>query len=800
MEGAIMRARILGGCLVALTLAVAPPSAAEDDAVPCERALAKASTKFVGATFKSIQGCLLLKGAGKLPPGACRLLGTTTGHARTDAAVAHAESRLEKGLTACSDRRLAGMAYTAACGDVTPTSTFTRGDLTHCIGRTHRAAVQSLVSIQFPQQTDDCGDGITQDEEDCDPVGAPSGCAEGETCVPGGTPDGCTCIENGSAGACGNGTVDAGEGCDPAAVPTGCAAGLDCRGAGTADQCTCASPTTDECVGECSPACPAGQRCVCECVGPTAMCGNGQKETGEQCDPMANPSGCAPGLVCGAPGTPEQCTCFSSGDQCGNGVLDEGEACDPALPNTCDPGEVCLDSGALACTCGAPPANCGNGRIEWGEQCDPSASPTGCPNDKTCGARGTEAACTCTKGGVGAMCGNGTLDAGEQCDPAASPTGCGAGETCSGQCTCSGGPSQCGNGTLDAGEQCDPAANPPGCPPGVTCSATCTCGPAGATTTSTTPTGGTTTTSTPTGGTTTTTIPVDGCCGEEQIVTVSTPGTLKVSTLPEFPFPSGVLTTMNAGPPDANCRHEVIVPSGGFSVPTFCIPALGFTSDVIVTGCAGGTADGRGVLWDGGAPPSGAGCGDADVSKVGDTTAAPCGSLGSGCTTAPGAAGGDNLGDIDTTRGNGTCDGPGVHTQLDLPGQSITWVDADGGCPDADGVFDEGADTLVTNFSFILSPTTAEATAAFVDKNGDGCAKAGNGPTGPVTLTGSPAPGPCCQVGQQTTVVSVGAAFTGGAPLFDLIFSSSVPAAITQCNPFPGAGTCNIDTQGGCID
>jgi hypothetical protein len=44
------------------------------------------------------------------------------------------------------------------------------------------------------------------------------------------------------------------------------------------------------------------------------------------------------------------------------------------------------------------------------------------------------------------------------------------------------------------------------------------------------------------------------------------------------------------------------------------------------------------------------------------------------------------------------------------------------------------------------------------------CKRAGSGPDGPITLTGSLAPGPCCTVGQPTTVVAAGIAFTGAAP------------------------------------
>ncbi|HZP40234.1 MAG TPA: hypothetical protein VFD84_01840 [Candidatus Binatia bacterium] len=470
--------RILAGCIAALGLAFVPPAATAATPIRCERALAKASAKFVGAAFKSAQRCVVLRQANKLPATACSLMAESIGSPKLDQALAHATARLAKGTSPCTDGMLADMGFQAACSDVNDGGAFTRADLNSCIAHTHRQAVQALVSIQFPLGTSSCGDGVIDVDEDCDPVASPSGCATGETCVAAGTPDECTCIEAG-AGTCGDGTVDTGEQCDPAAQPTGCPAGMNCSAS-----CACESQSAT-CQGTCTPACGAGQTCRCECAGaPTGACGNGTRDAGEQCDPLANPSGCAAGMICGAPGTATQCTCTAGqpGQACGNGMLDPGESCDPALPNTCDPGEVCLASGAMACTCGAPPSNCGNGLIEWGEQCDPSANPTGCSAGQTCNPRGGANQCTCSTGGTG-MCGNGSVDTGEQCDPAASPTGCAAGQTCSGSCTCTGGGASCGNGTIDTGEQCDPSANPTGCPAGASCNVDCTCGTGVTTTT-----------------------------------------------------------------------------------------------------------------------------------------------------------------------------------------------------------------------------------------------------------------------------------------------------------------------------
>ncbi|HJQ85435.1 MAG TPA: hypothetical protein VKA21_15215, partial [Candidatus Binatia bacterium] len=121
-----------------------------------------------------------------------------------------------------------------------------------------------------------------------------------------------------------------------------------------------------------------------------------------------------------------------------------------------------------------------------------------------------------------------------------------------------------------------------------------------------------------------------------------------------------------------------------------------------------------------------------------------------------------------------------------------------GDCPDLDGVFDPGTDTPVTNFDFILSPTTGNSSAAFTDLNGDSCAKAGAGPVSK-SGTGSPATGPCCVVGQATTVAATSTAFTGGAPLYDITFKSVTPTTISSCSSPSSGQTCTLTTDP-CLD
>jgi hypothetical protein len=167
----------------------------------------------------------------------------------------------------------------------------------------------------------------------------------------------------------------------------------------------------------------------------------------------------------------------------------------------------------------------------------------------------------------------------------------------------------------------------------------------------------------------------------------------------------------------------------------------------------------------------------------------------------------------------------------------LLWFDGDGtlDCPDEDGVFNAGQDTLVSDTEFILSPTTATARAQFVDKNGDGCCFAGQGPDSTRrcsndesrpcydnadcaagglcqgsqrdpgapcsqfffaerSLQGSPPTGPCCVVGQASTVVFSSPSFTGAAPFYDMIFSGSLPMTVSACSA-PGSGSCTLTTD-----
>jgi len=307
-----------------------------------------------------------------------------------------------------------------------------------------------------------------------------------------------------------------------------------------------------------------------------------------------------------------------------------------------------------------------------------------------------------------------------------------------------------------------------------------------------------------------------------------------VDNLAAFPFPSGVQTVMDTDVSDdgfPSCHHRVVIPSGGFSVPHFDIPALNYCSEIITLGCESGGGDGKGNLWDG----NGTAASMTNVTKDADTNdgvcdnsfdpgaicvggsnagnpcaaAADCpgGACPGACDTEPGNPGGNTVGQVVTTRSAGGTSG--VRSALDIRVNSITWSDSlcspavtPGCCVTSlygDDTIGNG-ELKITEFEFILSPTTDVATGAFVDLNSDGCFRAGSGfntpaPNGPKTLTGTAAAGPCCTVGQATNVVSLGVGFSGGAPLYDLGFQSTIPNTVASCDVPVGGESCVLTTD-----
>jgi hypothetical protein len=351
--------------------------------------------------------------------------------------------------------------------------------------------------------------------------------------------------------------------------------------------------------------------------------------------------------------------------------------------------------------------------------------------------------------------------------------------------TIAAGLSACGDGVLDPGvEQCDGT----GCGEGQDCAPDCTCGTA--TTTSTT-------------STTSTSLP---CCGAERITMTSGPGTLAVANLAPFPLPAGIVAILDSGPTlvgRPECRHDVVVPPGGFVVPKFDVPfpegPSGYCSEVTTLGCESGAGEGAGTLWDSGAD---AGLALTNVTQRGDTSDGVCNVAGQLCDVSVGfGAGSNTFGDVDITyAGSRTL---GVRSTFDIRLHTVLWEDSacnpnttPGCCGTA--TFDgDDVDELISEFDVTLSPTTDVAMSEFVDKNGDSC-RAARETAAPDhdlrSLVGAPLPGPCCIEGQGATLVSAAVAFSGLEPLNDLALQLVLPMTVSDCAA-PGAATCTVTTD-----
>ncbi len=116
---------------------------------------------------------------------------------------------------------------------------------------------------------------------------------------------------------------------------------------------------------------------VCRCNPRAPICN-------ESCDSSRT---CSSGFscingVCRNPECPDEVNCSCPSEpSCGNGVIESGEACDPnADPTGCSTNQTCSTS----CICEDIHLSCGNGVIDSGEACDPNADPTGCATGETC--------------------------------------------------------------------------------------------------------------------------------------------------------------------------------------------------------------------------------------------------------------------------------------------------------------------------------------------------------------------------------------------------------------------------------
>ena len=278
----------------------------------------------------------------------------------------------------------------------------------------------------------------------------------------------------------------------------------------------------------------------------------------------------------------------------------------------------------------------------------------------------------------------------------------------------------------------------------------------------------------------------------------TTGGVLKVGTFLPFPFPAGATTVQDVSAPDAACVSTTVIPyPGGLTVPAFCVPATGYSVQVIQTGCGIGIIDSNGGS-------------DLTTTENGDTSSA----LFSCAAAQSCSAFADSSGEIDITVGDGSpdsCSSGTGNAMVSIPVKTVIWLSTNG-CPDSDNSPSEGDDTIIALFPQTLDLTTDRAVAQFNDNDPDGCSLKGTGPAGPYTenalctAAGSPfacctgfttgtcvgngAVGSCIDFGSgAVSVAGGGTVFSSAAPLHDLLFGTAQSATITGPTAFGGA-TC----------
>jgi fibro-slime domain-containing protein len=237
---------------------------------------------------------------------------------------------------------------------------------------------------------------------------------------------------------CGNGKLDPAEACDDGNALNGDGCSADCRNVERTF--VCSDPN---------------QPCV-------SSCGNGALDPTEACDDrnLTNDDGCSStcevevGWGCARPGA--ACVRLAV---CGNGVRERGEECDSG--SSSDPGCVdCKIQDGYWCTTAGQacmPKVCGNGMRTPGEDCDDNNTKDGDGCSKSCK---VESGFRCTPNGCSPICGDGQIKGRETCEDGNIKSGDG----CSAGCVTEPGyncetlpckPAVCGNSKVEGGEGCD---------------------------------------------------------------------------------------------------------------------------------------------------------------------------------------------------------------------------------------------------------------------------------------------------------------------------------------------------------
>ena len=179
---------------------------------------------------------------------------------------------------------------------------------------------------------------------------------------------------------------------------------------------------------------------------------------------------------------------------------------------------------------------------------------------------------------------------------------------------------------------------------------------------------------------------------------------------------------------------------------------------------------------------------------------------GKACNQFSTGQGNDVKGLVRVSKGNGAADAAGVQIRYLTPGVATTWTDS-GGCT-ANATFDNG-ESIISQLPQSAEPSTAGASGTFVDLNKDGCKRVGAGFTNlpnppqdqaaagvPYTIEGGPAGSATSAAtampygGGKYRSVTIGAAFSGATPLFDVGFVAVTPNGALTFQGAAEACTC----------